>query len=454
MQKNLQTCSNQKFIYKYPETRGGLLMTYSDSCVPPRQCDTEYSKEWKSEGDEPNTPSNKISKVVIDAKLRSENLSSSPIQASGDLNARIERFDSSSSGPSSLEVNYNDTDEDPTSSSSNLEEVNVEIAPVRERWKTVSREIQKGLKLIHFISMDKTTEAKEFLNGVSDLNILNQYNESPILCAAHRDNAEMVQALAEKGANLNLQDVHGNTALIIATKFGYLPSIATLLTNEVNVDLPDTEGSTPLMWAFKPDAYMNFDSKLHPSSPHPRQEIVRLLVENDAELNAVDKHHMTALAYALCSQDLKVNLDLILLLVEQGAKLVIDDFDDLGNKQGYWQLGATALLHAARAGHEQLAKTLISKGVHLGEKNLSGETPIDLALANGHYEIAKLIREAQKSTSIQEIGSQTEVEVTSVGIQAKSQSRWKGVRNTLFGVCSDTPTELVPHNGDTSLPQT
>lgn len=426
-------------------------MTYSDSCISPKSCDTSNDREWKSEEEEPNTPANKVSEVAIQANLGPESQASTPPNV--DLTTRVEKFDDPDNSKGSLEVNFDNESVGLGSIPSSSENDSPEITPARTRWKTVSQEIQKGLELIHFISMDKTTEAKEFLDSVSNLNVLNQYNESPILCASHRGNHEMIEALAEKGANLDLQDTHGNTGLVIATKFGHQNSVSCLLKNHADVNLPDSEGSTPLMWAFKPDAFMNFESKSNPSSPHPRKEIVRQLLENHADLNAVDTHHMTALAYALCSQNLEANLDLILLLVEGGAKLIIEDYDDLNRMQGYWHLGATALLDASRIGHEKLVKVLISKNVFLEEENLSGETALDLALANGNYEIAKLLREAQKSHSKQEMGTQTVVKVSDAIVQAKSQSKWKCVRNVLFRACSDSSAEVVPHNEVPPQPQ-
>jgi ankyrin repeat protein len=52
------------------------------------------------------------------------------------------------------------------------------------------------------------------------------------------------------------------------------------------------------------------------SAPDDRTEVVQLLIEKGADVNAKDKMGMTALAYALKKRD----LELFKILMESGAK--------------------------------------------------------------------------------------------------------------------------------------
>ena len=53
--------------------------------------------------------------------------------------------------------------------------------------------------------------------------------------------------------------------------------------------------------------------------------------------------------------------------------------------------GSTALGHAAKYGHNEIAELLIENGADVSAKSLKGLTPLHYAAANGHKEIAELL---------------------------------------------------------------
>ena len=53
--------------------------------------------------------------------------------------------------------------------------------------------------------------------------------------------------------------------------------------------------------------------------------------------------------------------------------------------------GSTALGHAAKHGHNEIAELLIENGADVSAKSLKGLTPLHYAAANGHKEIAELL---------------------------------------------------------------
>lgn len=55
------------------------------------------------------------------------------------------------------------------------------------------------------------------------------------------------------------------------------------------------------------------------------------------------------------------------------------------------QFGATALEHAAEAGHADIIKFLIGKGADVNLPDLQGNTPLMLASWNGHTEVVKIL---------------------------------------------------------------
>ena len=55
-------------------------------------------------------------------------------------------------------------------------------------------------------------------------------------------------------------------------------------------------------------------------------------------------------------------------------------------------VNATVLHNAAQYRHTEIAKLLIDKGADVNAKDMSGDTPLDLADINNHQDIATLLR--------------------------------------------------------------
>lgn len=119
------------------------------------------------------------------------------------------------------------------------------------------------------------------------------------------NNVEVVDALIQSGANVNLQD--GNwraTPLLYASgSEGHPEVIARILKANPNLEIADKYGRTPLIMAshcYKGAAAVN----------------LRLLLNAGANVNAKDNQGATALIYARQAGD-QESVD---LLIEHGAK--------------------------------------------------------------------------------------------------------------------------------------
>ena len=93
-------------------------------------------------------------------------------------------------------------------------------------------------------------------------------------------------------------------------------------------------------------------------------EMVKLLLETGAEINALDDSGETALIDASKQGNLKI----VEYLIEQKADLNVKNSD-----------GLTALHFAAGTARRETAKLLLSKGLSLKERNNNGLTPFHLA---------------------------------------------------------------------------
>ncbi|GMF38773.1 unnamed protein product [Phytophthora fragariaefolia] len=113
---------------------------------------------------------------------------------------------------------------------------------------------------------------KVLLKHGADVNMLNQYGASTLLCAvmigedpeqdaeSDKHRAEIVTVLLEKNGELvNFQDREGSTAMHLAASCGYLKCVKTLLTFGADITLRNAIGQTPLEEAQ--------DSELRESGP-------------------------------------------------------------------------------------------------------------------------------------------------------------------------------------------
>ena len=93
---------------------------------------------------------------------------------------------------------------------------------------------------------------------------------------------DIIRLLIEYGANVNLQDKDGYTALVFASYNGHTEAVKLLLANGADPDLQDNNRRTALMYA----------------SHNGHIEIVKLLLAAGAKVNLQDDRDYTALYYA------------------------------------------------------------------------------------------------------------------------------------------------------------
>jgi len=104
-------------------------------------------------------------------------------------------------------------------------------------------------------------------------NIANKpYGISPLISATRNGFVTLVNALIEKGANVNAVSMDGRTALIEAAEMGHSVIGEILLAAGANIDNPDGDGRTALNWA----------------TDRQRNEMVALLLRAGADRNLRD----------------------------------------------------------------------------------------------------------------------------------------------------------------------
>ena len=92
---------------------------------------------------------------------------------------------------------------------------------------------------------------KELLDSGADINVRNYKGQSALHCASKAGFREVVQLLVERGADINATDKQGLTPLATALRSTIKDKIAlreiaeTLIHNGADVDLPDAKGKSP-----------------------------------------------------------------------------------------------------------------------------------------------------------------------------------------------------------------
>lgn len=105
-------------------------------------------------------------------------------------------------------------------------------------------------------------------------------------------------------------------------------------------------------------------------------EAVRILLDNNADVNVKASHDMTALMYA-CEHD---NIEMVQLLLDNNANV---------NDRNYSNV--TPLMIACGNGHKNIAQLLVNNDADLNATNDSNKTALMLACHNGHEDIVQLL---------------------------------------------------------------
>jgi uncharacterized protein len=115
-----------------------------------------------------------------------------------------------------------------------------------------------------------------------DANCRGRNGRPALMAYVWRDNKARVEKLLAHGADVNLQDLDGDTALHGAAQTGNVEIMGLLMDKGPNVNAKNKVGGTPLMWAA---VFGNDDA-------------ARMLLENGADVSLKDEDGVTAAQWA------------------------------------------------------------------------------------------------------------------------------------------------------------
>ena len=208
------------------------------------------------------------------------------------------------------------------------------------------------------------------------------YYETPLKLACSHMSVETVKLLLNKGANVNVKDIHGNTALTdmsydivgMDDKSSFTPEyfswnyniVSLLLQNGADLNAKDNEGQTALMMLCNHNNYKSY-------------MVVSLLLQNGADVNIKNNYGMTALRQA----SEQGYTEFVALLLNNGADI---------NEKDKWS--NTALKVACTGGHTHTVSYLLKKGADVNTRDSYGNTALDSSSKYGRNkeEIVPLIK--------------------------------------------------------------
>jgi ankyrin repeat protein len=197
------------------------------------------------------------------------------------------------------------------------------------------------------------------LNAGADANQANDLGVTPLSLACENVNPEIVKELLDAGADPNIEKVTGVSALMLCANLGVVDAVEALIKHGAYVNASDNhENQTALMWA----------------AAENHEEVVKLLVDADAEVNARSK------------------------LVPEPEPYVIEDENVIFGRNyppsirfAKYHGGFTPLYFAAQQGALESAKVLLKAGADINATNSEYGTPLIIALQSGHEDMAKFL---------------------------------------------------------------
>lgn len=207
---------------------------------------------------------------------------------------------------------------------------------------------------------------KLLIDNKANINYTDEDGFNPLNIAIESGDMELTKFLITNGANVNSLMQDGVSLIGYAIAQNNMDLLQILIENGANVNY--TNGDS---WA---------DTPLQMASRLGLDNVVRILLTRNADINAVDMNGNTALHTAALNSQLSI----VKLLLEKNPNL------DIQNK-----VGNTALHLAVISGNIDIVGELVLKGANTRIRNNDGKYPRDIARANNSAAIFEVLREAE-----------------------------------------------------------
>jgi len=271
-----------------------------------------------------------------------------------------------------------------------------------------------------------TEIAKLLISTGANKEAQNKFKQTPLHLAADKGHTEIAKLLISAGANKEAQNYQKLTPLHVATQWNYAEVAQLLISAGTNKEAQNEYKETPLHiaaeWdhtgvaqllisagANKEALLKNLCTPLHIAAEHGKAGVAKLLLDAKANIEAKDDNGNTPLILA----SLNNQKTIVQFFIEKGALWCVTNNKnknalEIARAENHTEI--VPLLHldyliiqASIYGHPSIVKKLIAAGSKIDSKNHYEASPLHLAAANGHTEVAQLLisaganKEAQTS---------------------------------------------------------
>ncbi|KAL8698451.1 MAG: hypothetical protein Q9201_006562 [Fulgogasparrea decipioides] len=253
-----------------------------------------------------------------------------------------------------------------------------------------------GHSALHLAAWNNQMKAAEILlqNG-ADIECRATRGMTPLHVAIEYESVTVAQALVEKGANVMAKDGHGRTPVPLVCWDSPTSFLQLLVRAGAKINIRDIFDANPLMlaligksdietaeWLAKVSAFSTMDSGRQPSSAlfyaavFNSLKFVDFLLRYGPDLDSRDSLNVTALHQAT----LHGNDSVMRLLLDADAQV-----DALAYN------GRTALHLAAIDGHGRCLELLLRYHANIDKSDKDGRTPLMAAILEGHTSVAQVL---------------------------------------------------------------
>ncbi|KAK7463151.1 hypothetical protein BaRGS_00038263 [Batillaria attramentaria] len=274
------------------------------------------------------------------------------------------------------------------------------------------------LSFLHAVSVGHKVLVERFLCQGADPESRNEAGESALHIACRHNRADIAETLIKHTKNVDPVDREGQTPLHAASSAGYVEPSRLLLQHNANIESFDAEGYKPLHIASKRNhlsvikLFLQYGANvetqtqtsrqtaLHVASAEGQTNACKLLLENDAMVNAVDTLECTPLHFA-CERGYPETVKVLLTSSADANAVNKDGFSPLhiASMKNQDQIIDILLQHGAEIdltdlsgkGHVSIVEMLLNRGADAEKVTLNGFTPLHLACQNGHTRVVEIL---------------------------------------------------------------
>jgi len=257
-----------------------------------------------------------------------------------------------------------------------------------------------------FIELAKKGNTEKILELIKhgiDINTTYCHGNTALMEAIYNYKIDTALALIENRADLNIKQNHfsfGKSALIIATERNLENIVIVLIEKGAEIDIKDNNGWTALMHAARSG---NID-------------IAKILIAKGAHIEIKEKTHASGFmstgeygknALMIAAQNGHANI--VIALIEKGANLEQKNED--GDTALTLCIKSYPQILFLRASYIQTAQILIANGANINIGNNRGETPLILAKQSRIAEIVQMLKAKGAIKYLKNTGAETGAEI-------------------------------------------